>query len=134
MAPNIELHLTPAARLARTYTPVTMHGRAYLPLTVFGKETVAEVETQIRDIFHRCKASQEGSMTTAVIMADINHPVKKSLSTILEAARADDSRLLKPIQSSRFLPIYVDFRPLTVAKGENSPHEITSPALEKSIH
>ena len=95
MAPNIELHLTPAARLARTYTPVTMHGRAYLPLTVFGKETVAEVETQIRDIFHRCKASQEGSMTTAVIMADINHPVKKSLSTILEAARADDSRLLK---------------------------------------
>ena len=73
-------------------------------------------------------------MTTAVIMADINHPVKKSLSTILEAARADDSRLLKPIQSSRFLPIYVDFRPLTVTKGENSPHEITSPALEKSIH
>ena len=51
MAPNIELHLTPAARLARTYTPVTMHGRAYLPLTVFGKETVAEVETQIREHF-----------------------------------------------------------------------------------
>ncbi len=119
MAPKVELQLTPAAggRLSWTYTAVRMQGRGYVPLP--GMESAAEVEKQIRDIFKRCKASQEGTISTAIRLADILHPVKKSLSTILEAARADNSELPELHKHSRSLPIYVDFRPLSAAKGES---------------
>ncbi|CAL5225458.1 g8278 [Coccomyxa viridis] len=105
-----------------------MQGRGYIPLPALGIEAVADVEQQIMGLFSYITASE---MTLAIRMADVDYPVKKSLSTILEAARADNPELVELDRNSRSLPVYVNLAPLFNAKGEATG---TSKAVGTAIH
>lgn len=119
MASKVVLHVIPPAdggHFVRTDTAEKMQGRGYIPLPALGIEAVADVEQQIMGLFSYITASE---MTLAIRMADVDYPVKKSLSTILEAARADNPELVELDRNSRSLPVYVNLAPLFNAKGES---------------
>ena len=121
MASKVVLHVIPPAdggRFVRTDTAEKMQGRGYVPLPALGMEAVADVEQQIVGLFSYIAPSQ---MTIAIRMADVDYPVKKSLSTILEAARADSPELVELDKNSRSLPVYVNLTPLPDAKGKSCP-------------
>ena len=97
------------------------HG--YVPLRVLGIEAAAEVEEQIRARFWKCESTESGVMSTAIRTRESDDPVKKPLSTILEAARASDSDLLELNTAERSLPVYVDFkRPSVPDSKSRHPH------------
>ncbi|CAL5225465.1 g8286 [Coccomyxa viridis] len=104
--------MTPSAGgcLAKTYTAEILQGRGHIALHVLGVEAAAGVESDVRKAFGLCKASKEGIMITTIKMRDVDDPVEKSLGTILEALRADDSELEELDRNFRSLPVYVDFQ------------------------
>ncbi len=123
MAPKVVLRMTPSAGgcLAKTYTAEILQGRGHIALHVLGVEAAAGVESDVRKAFGLCKASKEGIMITTIKMRDVDDPVEKSLGTILEALRADDSKLVELDRNFRSLPVYVDFQSSSGAKGESFP-------------
>ncbi len=124
MAPTVVLHLIEAGkrRFARPFAN-TWQEHGYVPLRVLGIEAAGEVEEQIRARFWKCRATESGVMSTAIKMQGSDDPVKKSLSTILEAARANDSDLLELDTAERSLPVYVDFkRPSVPDSTSRHPH------------
>ncbi len=128
MAPTVVLHLISAGErcFAKSFAEKWQE-YGYVPLRVLGMEAAAEVEEQIRARFWKCKSTQTGLMSTAIRLRDMCDPVKKSLSTILEAARADDLDLLELNTAERSLPVYVDFKRKSESDGESRHPHLVDP-------
>ena len=130
MAPAVVLQLISAEgrRVARPFAHQEQ-GSGYVPLRVLGMETVAEVEGQIRARFYKCCSTERGPMSTAIRVRGSDDTVKKSLSTILEAARAGDSDLVELDAAERSLPVYVAFNRPSVSDSESRLPHLVDPHI-----
>ena len=124
MAPKLILLLTPLAGspLADVYVPDKMSGRDHIVLAVLDSELAEDVMQQILDCFSEYEAASGGIMTL-VQLKDIDRPVRKPMTTILDSARKSDPELVELDTKSNTLPVYIAFKALPATGGKRClPH------------
>ena len=141
MASRVVLKVTPAAgtRFEKVYPRAKMDGLDHVPLVLLANELAESAEKQLRDSFPNVAAAKSGSMETTVKLVDLSKPVSKPLYTILDCARRNDPNLLELDTDKGTLPIYVEFKAVPRAKGEDQyPHrrailQVAEPARSHSV-
>ena len=125
MGPKIILLLTPLAgsALADVYGPEKMFGRDYIVLVVLDNETAEDGIKQILDCFSGYEAARSDDIIILVQLKEIDRPVKKPMSTILDIARRGDQELVELGKERKSLPVYVAFKTLPATGGKRClPH------------